>query len=324
MTLMPGYRAQLYGAAERRARRRTAIPTRLWPVAVSTAVAVAVVVVGVAALSHRHRSITPTSPAPAASAGRLTSMLGVLRRPQTEADRRTWVPGFFNTFASARCRSASTPFQCTLRLDRPLIREVVVRASGYRVGLLPYTSRGAIAGVALTLRGPGITYLAAGPWSDSTIIPPGLSGLRTHGLMLSTYVSDGVNRGAIVVPDEVARVVLGPVHLLDTTITRRFTPTAGTTAAVRDNVALFQLNHLTVQNLGLRPSALRRFNSESTGHGCQITFAIYRLLAVTHIDWLAPNGRVINHALVKFPVYVGTHHPPPGSVVRDPRCGAIG
>jgi hypothetical protein len=142
--------------------------------------------------------------------------------------------------------------------------------------------------------------------------------------MFSTYVSDGVNRGVIVVPDGVARVVLGPVHLLDSRITRRVTPVAGATSVVHDNVALFQLSGLTVQDLGLRSGALRRFNSEGTGRGCQITFAIYRLPAVTHIDWLAPDGRIVNHALARFDLYVGTHHPGPGSVVRDPRCGATG
>ncbi len=327
MTLLPEYRAQLYTAAQRRARRRPVTLRRLWPVAVSTAVAVVVVVVAVAALSHRHAPSPPTHPAPpapAVSAGRLTRILGVLRRPQTEADRQTWVPGFFTTFASPGCRAANTRLQCSLRLDRPLIREVDVFGSGYRVGLLPYASAGKIAGVAVTLRGPGIDYLAAGPWSDSTTIPPGLSALRTRGLMLSTYVSDGVNRGVIVVPDGVARVVLGPIHLLDTTTTRRVTPTDGTTAVVHDNVVLFQLSGLTVQKLELRSGALRRYFTQGSGQPCRITFAVYRLPAVTHMVWLASDGRVINHALVQFALYVGTHDPPPGSTRLDPKCASTG
>src|SRR5581483_9903315 len=169
MTLLPEYRAQLHTAAEHRARRRTPTITRLWPVAMSTAVVVAVVVVAAAVLSHRHAPSAPANPSPApstASTAPLTGMLGVFRRPQTEADRQTWVPGFFATFASPGCRAANTPLQCSLRLDRPLIRQVVLPGSGYRVGLLPYTSKGKIAGVAVTWRGPGIDYLAAGPWSD--------------------------------------------------------------------------------------------------------------------------------------------------------------
>jgi hypothetical protein len=251
-------------------------------------------------------------------------MLGVLRRPQTDADRQTWVPGFFTTFASPRCRAANTPFQCSLRLDQPLIREVDVLGSGYRVGLLPYTSKGKIVGVAVTLRGPGIGYLAAGPWSDSTIIPPGLSAIRARGLMLSAYVSAGVNRGVIVVPDGVARVIIGPVRLLDRSITRRVAPTAGASAVVQDNVALFQLGGLTMQHLGLRSGGLRRFFSQGSGPECRLTFAVYRLPAEAHMVWLAPDGRVVNHTLIRFSVYVGTHHPAPGTTVRDPQCGSSG
>ncbi|HJS96252.1 MAG TPA: hypothetical protein VJ741_18450 [Solirubrobacteraceae bacterium] len=324
MTLLPEYRAQLYGAAERRARRGAVGLPRLWPVAISTAVAAAVVVVAVAALSHRHPVSAPTHSGPAVSTSQFTGMLGVMRRPQTQADRRTWVPGFFHTFASKACRAASTPFQCTLRLDRPLIREVAVPRSGYRVGLLPYTSEGKIAGVAVTLRGPGINYRAAGPWIDSTTIPPGLSALRSKGLMLSAYIAQGINRGVIVVPDGVARVVLGPVRLTERSVTRRIAPTAGASAEVHDNVALFQLNGLTMENLKLRAASLHQFFSQGSGGECRLTLAIYRLVAETHMLWLAPDGKVVNHALIRFPVYVGTRHPPPGTVPFPSRCGATG
>jgi hypothetical protein len=327
MTLLPEYRAQLYSVAEHRARRRAVTVARVWPVAVSTAVVVLVAVVAVAMLSHRHAASPParsgTTPS-APSAAPLTGVLGVLDRPQTETDRQTWVPGFFNTFASPRCPEASTPLQCTLRLDRPLVREVDVLGSGYRVGLLPYSSKGKIAGVAVTLRGPGIDYLAAGPWSDSTVIPPGLSELRTHGLMLSAYVAQGVNRGVIVVPDGVARVVLGPVRVTDRSVTGRIAPMRGVTATVQENVALFQLNGLTVQNLELRSDALRRFFSEGSGAACRLTLAIYRLPAEAHMLWLAPDGKVVKRTLIRFPVYVGTHHPAPGTVPFPRQCASSG
>jgi hypothetical protein len=324
MTLLPEYRAQLYTAAQRRARRRTATFTRLWPVTVSTAVVAAVAVAAVVMLSHHRPSSTPVLTSPAAAAGPLTDMLGVLRRPQTQADRETWVPGFFATFASPGCRRANTPLQCTVRIDRRLIRQVVVPGSGYEVGLLPYTSKGQIAGMAVTLRGPGIDYLAAGPWYDSTTIPPGLSALRARGLMLPSYVSEGVNRGAIVVPDGVARVTFGPVRLTDRSVTRRLPPTAGASAVVHDNVALFQLNGLTVQNLQLRSSALRRYFTQGSGPPCQLTFAIYRLPAETHMVWLAPDGKAVGHVLIHFYVYVGTHRPVHGSPVPTKDCGANG
>lgn len=327
MTLLPEYRAQLYGAAERRARRRP-LPTlaRSWPVAVSTAVVIVVAVVAVAMLSHGHAPSAAPSPSPnsrpTATSNQLTGMLGVLRRPQTEADRQAWIPAFFRTFASSGCRAANTPLQCSLRLDRALIRQVLVPGSGYRVGLLPYTGGAAITGVALTLRGPGLDYLAAGPWSDSTTIPTGLSALRSRGLMLSAYIAQGINRGVIVVPDGVARVVLGPVRLTDRSVTRRIAPTAGASAVVHDNVALFQLNGLTMENLRLRASSLKQFFSQGSGRDCRLTLAIYRLVAETHMLWLAPDGKVVNHALIRFPVYVGTRHPAPGTVPLPARCGS--
>jgi hypothetical protein len=336
VSLMPEYRAQLYRAAQQHAGRRRHAPGAGWPVGVSAAVAVAVALVAVMALHHRHPAVPTTDrvtssttsstaqPSPEISPPQLLSTLGVLRRPQTEADRQAWIPGFFRTFASGGCREANTPLQCTLRLDRGLIREVVVPGSGYQVGLLPYTGAGATVGVAVTLQGPGIDYAAAGPWSDSTTFPPGLSALRSRGLLLSAYVSDGVDRGVIVVPDGVARVVIGPVHLSDTSLGARVTPTPGASAAVHDNVALFQLNGLSVKGLGLKAAQLGPFFSQGSGSRCQINFAIYALPASATLAWFGPGGRLVNHVRIAFRVFVGTHHPAPGATVRDPSCGATG
>ena len=102
----------------------------------------------------------------------------------------------------------------------------------------------------------------------------------------------------IVVPDGVARVVLGPIRLLDRSVTRRIAPTAGASAVVQDNVALFQLNGLAVQSLELRTHALRRYFMQGSGQPCRLTFAIYRLPAESHMVWLAPNGEAINQGAV--------------------------
>lgn len=334
MSLMPEYRTQLYRAAGRRAGRRRWALGAGWPVAVSAAVAVAVALVAIVALDRRHPSSPPAhsttsattspsaQPSPQISPPQLLDTLGVLRRPQTNVDRQAWIPGFFRTFASSGCRAANTPLQCTLRLDRPLIREVAVPGSGYQVGLLPYTGGEGIAGVAVTLHGPGIYYLAAGPWSDSTTFPPGLAALRSRGLMLSAYVSDGIDRGVLVVPDGVARVAIGPVHLTDLSITSRVTPTPGAGAAVHDNVALFQLNGLSVANLRLKADRLGRFFYQGSGRECHINFAIYALPATATMTWFGRGGRPVNHVRLNFRVYVGTHHPAPGATVRDPRCSA--
>jgi hypothetical protein len=325
MSLLPEYRAQLYTAAQRRARRRPVLRlARSWPVAVSTVVAVGVVAVAVAALSHRHAPSAPTSTQPAASTAQLTGMLGVLRRPQTTADLSGFVPAYLRAPVPRDCITHNPRLSCTLRVDKPLIRQVVVPGSAYRVGLIPLSIARTGAGVAVTLRGPGIYDVADGPWRGGASGPFGLTAIRTRGALLSAYAAAGIDRGVIVVPDGVARVVIGPVHLLDTAITARFTPTAGATAGVHDNVALFQLSGLTVQNLELRTHALARFFSSGSGHGCRINFAVYALPATAIMTWFGPNGRLVNHVRINLPLYVGTHHPAPGTTTRIPRCAATG
>ena len=51
---------------------------------------------------------------------------------------------------------------------------------------------------------------------------------------------------------------------------------------------------------------------------------MYRLPAESPVVWLAPDGRVVNHFLLRFYVYVGTHDPSPGTVDLPPGCGASG
>jgi hypothetical protein len=95
-------------------------------------------------------------------------------------------------------------------------------------------------------------------------------------------------------------------------------------AALAGAVALLQLNGLTVQNLELRQDALRRFFSQGSGTACRLTLAVYRLPAETHMLWLAPDGKVVRHTLIRFSVYVGTHHPAPGTVPLPRQCGSSG
>ena len=126
------------------------------------------------------------------------------------------------------------------------------------------------------------------------------------------------------VPDGVARVVLGPVRLTDRSVTRRIVPTAGASAVVYDNVAVFQLNGLTVRNLQLRPGALRHFFTQGSGPLCRLAFALYRLPAETPMVWLAADGKVVNRVQLRFYLYVGMHDPPPGSTAFAPGCRATG
>ncbi|MBV9605159.1 MAG: hypothetical protein JO027_08630 [Solirubrobacterales bacterium] len=321
--LMPEYRAQLYDAAERRARRPVARLGRLWPVAVSTAIVLAVVIAAVAVLSHGHAPSAPARPGPAVSFDRqLLDTFAVLRRPQTAADLRAPLPAFLRVSSSPACLGAnSARLPCTLKVDPPLIRTVAVPGSRYEVGIFPVNVQSGapplrtLRDVAVTLDGPGVRGAAGtGPW--------GLTSIRTRGLVVSDYVSAGVNRGVFLVPDGVARVVIGPVHLLDPSISTRFAPTDGATAAVHDNVALFQLNGLTVQNLQLHVGKLGRFFREGSGRGCGITFAIYALPATATVTWFAADGQLVNHFRLTLGVYVGTHHPAPGTTTVNPGCAA--
>lgn len=86
MTLLPEVRQELYETAERRAHTRWRRPRADRLIAVFGAlVAVAVAAVAVIALGHRSTTPSPTSVPP--SARQLVSMLAILRRPQTAADR---------------------------------------------------------------------------------------------------------------------------------------------------------------------------------------------------------------------------------------------
>lgn len=165
----------------------------------------------------------------------------------------------------------------------------------------------------ITLRGPGI-YLAV-----SKLSPASAQAIRTRGLLLCSYVANGVNRGVILVPDRVVRITLDHFRLLG--------PTAAslgqmpqTTANVQDNVALVELVGLTEQNLHVNPEALGRYFSQGSGRGCQIDFAIYALPATAQMTWLNAAGDTIHRATISFPLYVGTHHPAAGTTAGNPDC----
>ncbi len=42
------------------------------------------------------------------------------------------------------------------------------------------------------------------------------------------------------------------------------------------------------------------------------------------MTWLASDGRLVNHVRINFPVYVGTHHPAPGTTTANPGSPATG
>ena len=81
---------------------------------------------------------------------------------------------------------------------------------------------------------------------------------------------------------------------------------------------------LTFGRQGPAPRARSWVNGPPAGPPCRLTFAMYRLPAESPVVWLAPDGKVVNHFLLHFYVYVGTHDPAPGTVDLPPGCGASG
>ena len=334
MTVLPEYRAQLHAAARARA---TAPPphARGWartvsrlPAVVAALVATGVAVTGVIVLHPRHTANRGDVGAPAAARRQLIEAFGVLRRPPTRADlmaERTpgtggLLPGYLGFPKSRACGGPNAPvLLCSVTLQRSLLRSVRVR--GYRVGIFPASATPSAApvqpseGVVMAFRGPGIYYADSGPRLTS------VATLRRQGLVVSAYVSGGVNRGAILVPDGVARVTLGSFRLAAPWSPARPVRIAATGAPVSDNVALFQLSGLTEKNLRINPEdrRLSRLSFESSGHACTIDFAIYGLPGAARMTWFDARGDAVRATNIRLLLYVGTRHPAPGSA-DDPVC----
>lgn len=337
MTLLPEYRAQLRAAAQARARtaswsgRRQRLVGRL-PALAAALVAVGVVLAGVAVLRPRPAAKPAgASGSFAAARKQLIGALGVLRTPQTNADRLSarptgvggLLPGFFRFPTSTVCQDPNRPvLLCSMRLDESLIRSV--RVGAYRVGLFPATSTASAVvvqpreGVVMSLHGPGIYNANSGPRLTD------LATIRRQGLLVSAYAAAGLDRGVVLVPDGIARVALGSFRLVKPWRPPEAVRVDATSLTVSDNVALLQLNGLTEQNLRLSPQdlRLRQFFSQGSGRGCGINFAIYGLPAAARMTWFDARGRVVRDTTIRLVLYVGTRHATPGSV-PDPACGRI-
>jgi hypothetical protein len=337
MTLLPEFHDQLHAAAWRRAgRRRRLTPPGVAfvdqlkavgagvPVLLSTLVVVAVAVIAVVTLSHGHTSSSTANRQAGSSRHALIQTLGVLRRPQTSADAEALRPGALPGFLripTAECRGRGPASLCADRLDRSLVRRVRLPGSGYEVDFLPVASTPTSflplggEGLAITLHGPGIYLDASGPKLTD------VTALRSHGAVLSANVGDGVNRGVIVVPDGVARVTLRVVRVLNQPRARE---RATASWPVRDNVALFQLDNVTVpslRSLHLDPTTLSHFFYQGSGQGCDVTSAIYALPATAHMTWFNAAGTPINERPIDISLYVmSTHHPVPGTTTQNPMC----
>jgi hypothetical protein len=139
--------------------------------AISVAVALAIAAVALTALAPRHRTAVAGSSPIASSRQQLLRILGVLRRPQTKTDllaTRPELPGIFRvSTVRGACRGeSSTLLPCTVRLDKPLVRQVRIGA-GYSAAIFPAKIERSTAraqrgeGVVIALRAPGLYIITS-------------------------------------------------------------------------------------------------------------------------------------------------------------------
>lgn len=272
--------------------------------------AVVVVVVAIAlSLRHGSPSRAPAGPETVQSTRReLIATLGVLRTPQTAAARNQrydvpvgMVPRLYKMLARVRSslrnprltaharanlRTEASDIESGLarfgyaRLDPSLVR-VVHAPYDETIGLDPDTQR-PTAVARRRVEELGLSLLVPGSLPTGLIAQP-VSVLLAHGLNSFTYARHA-NVGFFLVPDGVAKVTLGPIHLaLGDLVSPTAAPIPATTATVHDNIAAFRL---PVPSVNPWPSA-------RSGRGGMSSAGAY-----VRETWLGPNGQTIKHATV--------------------------
>ncbi len=131
---------------------------------------------------------------------------------------------------------------------------------------------------------------------------------RSSGIGGLILASAGVDRGVILVPDGVRKVVLDDFRLI--TPKGEAIPDITTSATVTDNLALLKLGALTISKLHLNPADPGTF-SQGSGRLCRTTFAIYALQASAEMTWTEAAGNLLRRRIDLY-LYIGTHHPRTG------------
>lgn len=257
-------------------------------IALSIAVAVAVAAVALTALGHGHAPRAPaTAPSRSTSRSELVQTLGILRTPQTNAEREIALPYPFAGILENRARR-HRPLPNGLRpilarwgypkFDRPLVRALAIL--GGKLTIFPLTYRPSmrsarrVEGITLQLQIPGSPGEGLSPESIAT--------LRSQGASLFTYAHHR-NTGAVVVPDAVAKVTLGPFRVTSRVrVAPALIPTV--TSLVYSNVAAFQLNAPTVTSRGGLP-----------GQGAP---GMYSTGAYARMSWFGAHGNVIRRTTI--------------------------
>ena len=242
----------------------------------------------------------------AASRAALIQTLGVLRTPQTRIDRSAVSAWPYGGGLSGRACLHGLP--C---VDSALVRKARVPPLGYQVTFLPFASRSwrqfpeGGEGLTIAVHGPHIGSEGGGPVDAAT--------LKAHGLQLFSNVGYGLNLGVIVVPDGVARVKLRALRI-NGHPTANTTVIAVTSSPVHENAAVVQIKNLIVGRLGLSWANFPGQFSMNAGRGCRGSYTIFSVPdASALMIWQSPAGRTLRQQTIRFPLYVSTHHPPPGT-----------
>jgi hypothetical protein len=319
MTIIPQLEHDLSVAAERQLAAKSgtapAAPRGKRRFAARAAIAssiLVVVAVTVVALSLRRGPADHTSPTTAqtvqSTRHELINALGVLSTPQTPAarDPQNDVPdGTVQRLDAilARLRSQlrdpklTAHARAALRVEAANLERAISRfgyarldSSLVRVIQAPYDETVALdpvsqrptAGSSHRVEELGLSLLV--PGSDPTgLSPQPVSALLAHGLNSFTYAGHA-NVGFVVVPNGVAKVTLGPIHLA---LANLVSPTSlampAVSASVHDNIAAFRLPVPTVGPWSSVPS--RDSGMSSSG-------------AYVRETWLSADGLVIKEVTV--------------------------
>ena len=258
------------------------------------AIAVAVIIAAFAlTLVHRGSESSPTTANSSVSATRqqLVQMLGVLRRRQTKADLDPEVaPGLLHTTGD-------------IKLDRALVRVVVIPAWHAKVGIEPATwqpspsSRRRSEGLDLTMWIGSKPTIPPSSGIDTGPRPTSVDTIRADGLTLADNVrGENLMDGVMLVPDGVARITLRPIRLTRAPVMIAPSRFGTATGTVHDNIAAFQLSI---------PTVIRRNAFSST----------FITTAIAHATWFDASGNVIKHTTTNLPVAfkVLGHRPRPRS-----------
>ncbi len=277
-----------------RFRRRLSASAAALPMLIAIGVTVGVTAVALTAFQQSHAPI-PTAGAGSSSSSReqLIQTLGVLRRPQTKADRESLGNRVFDIVQRLARRHRPLPAALKRALarwghpepDRPLVRAVntaLVRT----VSIAPTTYQPSLTS---SRRAEGLTISIENGSTGSGPTPTSVATLQAHGLGVFTFAANDTNRGVVIVPDGVARVTLGSFRLTDPPAAINPSEIVSAISVVHENVAAFQLKGLTATATSRRQAGL------------------YGVNAVAQMTWFAANGKLIRHTTTNLSLVVNVH-----------------